>query len=49
MAKVKTTSVPVDSKELKKAEQMWGAFTAMTKWAVIVTVAVLALMALTLL
>ncbi|MCD8496662.1 MAG: aa3-type cytochrome c oxidase subunit IV [Alphaproteobacteria bacterium] len=45
----KTTKVSVDPQELKKAQHMWGVFTEMTKWGVIATVAVLVIMAATLL
>lgn len=40
--------VKVSKQELERAEGMWGAFTEVTKWSVIITAVVLILMALTL-
>lgn len=38
--------VEVNPKELKRANEMWGGFTELMKWSVIVTFAILAIMAL---
>lgn len=42
----KTQSVKVDPKEMQRANEMWEHFTVWTKWGVIATVALLALMGL---
>lgn len=44
-----TKKPAVDKKELEKAQKLWEQFTEWSKWGVIVTVAILSLMAITLL
>ncbi|MCD8562960.1 MAG: hypothetical protein LRY54_02685 [Alphaproteobacteria bacterium] len=43
----KTSKVSVDQQELKRAQDMWGAFTGMTKWAIGLVIAVVVLLAAT--
>lgn len=38
--------VKADPKEIKRAEETWAAFTNLTKWSIIVTLAILAVLAL---
>lgn len=43
----KAEKVSVDPKELKRAEEMWGAFTDMAKWSVVSVIVLLLILAAT--
>lgn len=43
----KPSKISVDPQELKRAQETWSAFTAMTKWGIISVIAFVAILAAT--